>query len=93
LRPRRFWTIGSVRNLRLIPRPANGGTRKCGSGKERSVHELLKQFLIHLFQTIYALWTAPPEQTFELTAILIEQLLYLLTVFLLVRWMWRKLWK
>ena len=57
------------------------------------MHELLKQFLTHLFQTIYELWTAPPDQTFELTAILIEQLLYELTVFLIVRWMWRKLWK
>jgi hypothetical protein len=57
------------------------------------VHELLKQYLTYLFTSIYEVWVAPPEQAFNLMAGLGIQVGYIIVVFLIVRWMWRKLWK
>jgi hypothetical protein len=57
------------------------------------VHELLTQFLTHLFRTVYELWVAPADQALTLMGGLGVQVVYLVVVYLIVRWMWRKLWK
>jgi hypothetical protein len=57
------------------------------------VHDLLKQFLKEFFRTIYVVWTAPADQALDLMTVLVVQILYVLIVFLTLRWMWRKIWK
>jgi hypothetical protein len=57
------------------------------------LHELLKQFLREFFTLVYAAWTAPPDQAAELIGALAAQIVYLLLVFLVVRWLWRKMLK
>jgi len=57
------------------------------------VHALFEEFLTNFFQLMYEAWVAPPDQAARLISALLGRIVYLFLVFIIIRWMWRKLWK